>query len=82
MAKFMDVHSGFFGVTRQQLMEAHGRDLEIEADEGVHFERAWLDPVSGKLFCLATGPTREAVIRTHERAGHPAPEIYELSIEV
>jgi hypothetical protein len=76
----MDVHSGFFGVTRQQLAEAHARDLEIEAEEGVHFERAWLDPELGKVFCLATGPTKEAVIRIHERAGHPTSEVYELSV--
>ena len=44
MATFMDVHSGFFGVTAEQLDEAHGRDLAIEAEEGVHFEHAWLDP--------------------------------------
>jgi hypothetical protein len=48
MAKFMDVHSGFVGVTAQQLKEAHERDLAIEADEGVHFERAWLDPEKGR----------------------------------
>ena len=82
MATFMDVHSGFFGVTRQQLAEVHGRDLEIEADEGVHFAHAWLDPDLGKVFCLATGPTKEAVMRIHERAGHPTPEVYELSVEV
>lgn len=82
MALFMDVHSGFFGVTREQLAEAHGRDLEIEADEGVHFERAWLDPQSGKVFCLASGPTKEAVMRIHERAGHPTREIYELQVQV
>lgn len=82
MARFMDIHSGFFGVTREQLAEAHARDLEIEADEGVHFERAWLDPQRGKVFCLATGPTREAIVRIHERAGHPPSEIYELQIEV
>jgi Protein of unknown function (DUF4242) len=82
MAKFMDVHTGFIGVTAQQLKEAHERDLAIEADEGVHFEHAWLDPMRGKVFCLATGPTREAVIRIHERAGHPTHEVYELSIEV
>jgi len=82
MALFMDVHSGFFGVTRQQLDEAHGRDLEIEADEGVHFERAWLDPDSGKVFCLASGPSKDAVMRIHERAGHPTAEVYELRFEV
>jgi Protein of unknown function (DUF4242) len=82
MATFMDVHSGFVGVTRQQLQEAHERDLAIEQDEGVHFEHAWLDPATGKMFCLATGPSKEAVMRIHDRAGHPTVEVYELPIEV
>ena len=82
MAKFMDVHSGFVGVTAPQLREAHDRDLAIENDEGVHFERAWLDPEAGKVFCLATGPSREAIMRIHERAGHPTAEVYELLIQV
>jgi hypothetical protein len=82
MAKFMDVHNGFVGVTADQLREAHDRDLAIQSDETVVYERAWLDPVAGKVFCLATGPSREAVMRIHERAGHPTPEIYEISVEV
>ena len=82
MGTFMDVHSGFHGVTAEQLDEAHGRDLAIEADEGVHFERAWLDPEAGKVFCLATAPSKEAVMRIHERAGHPTAEVYELTVEV
>jgi hypothetical protein len=82
MAKFMDVHSGFVGVTEEQLREAHERDLAIEAAEGVHFERAWLDPESGKVFCLSSGPSKEAVLRVHDMAGHPTAEIYELPVEV
>jgi hypothetical protein len=82
MPKFMDVHSGFVGVTAEQLKEAHEADLAIEKDEDMHFERAWLDPVSGKVFCLSSGPSREAVMRIHERAGHPTAEVYELPIEV
>jgi hypothetical protein len=82
MATFMDVHSGFVGVTAQQLKEAHERDLAIEADEGVQFTRAWLDPESGKVFCLSSGPTKEAVMRIHDRAGHATAEIYELTVEV
>lgn len=82
MATFMDVHNGFVGVTAQQLKEAHERDLAIEQDEGVHFEHAWLDPELGKVFCLSTGPTREAVMRIHERAGHPTAEVYELAVEM
>jgi hypothetical protein len=81
MATFMDVHTGFSGVTAEQLEEAHGRDLAIEADEVV-FERAWLDPEAGRVFCLATGPSKEAVMRIHERAGHPTGEVYELTVEV
>jgi hypothetical protein len=82
MAKFMDVHSGFIGVSAQQFKEAHERDLAIEKDEGVHFEHAWLDPDIGKAFCLASAPTKEAVMRVHERAGHPTAEVYELPVEV
>jgi hypothetical protein len=78
----MDVHSGFTGVTEEQLHAAHCRDLEIEGTEGVHFERAWLDPVAGKVFCLASGPSKEAVLRVHEKAGHPTTEIYELTVEI
>ncbi len=82
MARYMDVHDGFVGVTKQQLEAAHEADLAIEAEEGVHFERAWLDPESGKVFCLATGPSKEAVMRIHERAGHPTDQVYELAVEV
>src|SRR5690348_3954164 len=81
MAKFMDVHNGFVGVTAEQLKAAHEADLAIEAEEGVHFEQAWLDPESGKVFCLSTGPSKEAVMRIHERAGHPTNEVYEVPIE-
>ena len=82
MATFMDVHSGFVGATAEELKAAHNADLAIEGEEGVHFDRAWLDPESGKVFCLSTGPSREAVMRVHERAGHPTPEVYEITVEV
>lgn len=82
MAQFMDVHDGFVGVTKEQLSEAHDADLAIEAEEGVHFSHAWLDADSGKVFCLSTGPSKEAVMRIHERAGHPTTEVYELGVEV
>lgn len=82
MAKFMDVHNGFFGVTAEQLRDAHNRDLAIQDSEDVVYEQAWLDPGAGKVFCLATGPSREAVMRIHERAGHPTPQVYEITVEV
>jgi len=40
-----------------------------------------LDPISGKAVCLVTGPSRDAVIRVHQRAGHPTDQVFELPIE-
>jgi hypothetical protein len=78
MARFMDVHTGMKGVTRQQLEEEHNKDLQFEKQEGVHFMKAWADPQSGKIFCLSEGPSKEAVLKVHEQAGHPTSEIYEV----
>ena len=82
MARYMDVHSGMKGMTRQQLEEAHHKDLATEAKDGVHFLKAWADPKSGKIFCLSEGPSAEAVMHVHERSGHPTTEIYEVPFEV
>ncbi len=82
MARFIDIHEGFVGVSQAQFEAAHQADLDIQADEDVSFDMAWLDPVSGKAFCIARGPDKAAVIRVHERAGHPANEVYELPIAV
>jgi hypothetical protein len=60
MARFMDVHSGFVGVTEQQLLEAHRRDQAIEGDEGVHFETAWLDPRRARCSACPPGRPRRA----------------------
>ena len=79
MAKFMDVHNGFVGVTEQQLREARECDLAVKAAEGVHFEHAWLDPASGTAFCLSSGPSKEAVRRVHAKAGHPAGNLRAVS---
>lgn len=80
--RFMDIHSGMVGVDQAALAEAHKADLDIEAEEGVHFLRAWADPKSGKVFCLSEGPDVDAVLRVHEKAGHPTDEIYEVPIEI
>lgn len=79
---FMDVHQGMHGITAEQLSEAHKADLAIEAEEGVHFERAWADPESGTVYCLSEAPSAEAVQRIHERAGHPASEIHPIAVSV
>ena len=81
MAKFMDVHSGFFGVTgssspRRTTPTSRSRTTRASLRAGLARSEA------GKVFCLATGPSSEAVMRIHERAGHPTPEVYELTVEV
>lgn len=82
MATFMDVHSGMKGVTAEQLRAEHAKDTAIQGEENVRFVKAWADPESGKVFCLAEGPNIEAVKRVHDRAGHPADETYELPLVV
>ena len=81
MPEFMDVHRSMKGVTPDQLREAHDADLAIQDDEGVNFKQAWADPESGMVFCLSEGPDKDAVQRIHERAGHPADEIYEVPVQ-
>ena len=78
----MDVHDGFVGVTQEQFEAAHQADLDNQGAEGVSYDKAWLDPISGRAFCLITAPSKDAAIRVHERAGHPASELYELPIAV
>jgi Protein of unknown function (DUF4242) len=74
--EFMDVHNGMVGITPDALNEAHQADLAIQDEERVNFKHAWADPDSGTVFCLSEAPNAEAVQRIHERAGHPADQIY------
>jgi hypothetical protein len=81
MPEFMDVHTGMQGITPDALNEAHAADLAIQDDEQVTFKHAWADPNTGTVFCLSTAPSAEAVQRIHERAGHPADNIYEVPVQ-
>jgi hypothetical protein len=82
MPKFMDVHEGMVGITPDALTAAHAGDLAIQAEEGVSFEHAWADPVSGKVFCISEAPSAEAVQRIHTRNGIPPAAIYPVTVEV
>jgi hypothetical protein len=79
--EFMDVHHGMKDVTPEQLLEAHNADLAIQGEEGANFKHAWGDPSTGMVFCLSEAPSADAVRRIHERAGHPADEIYEVPVQ-
>lgn len=80
MPQFMDVHTSMVGVTAEQLLEAHKADLAIQDDEGVDFKQAWADPKTGHVFCLSEAPSAEAVQKIHQRAGHPADEVHEITV--
>ena len=81
MPEFMDVHRGMVGITPDQLREAHDADLAIQDEEDANFKQAWADPATGVVFCLSEAPSAEAVKRIHERAGHPAEEVYEVPVQ-
>lgn len=75
MPKFMDIHM-MPGVTKEQVAEAHMKDLAIQGKHGVKFESYWVDEKGGKVFCLSEAPNMEAAKRVHQEAGHPTDEIY------
>lgn len=78
----MDVHVGFVGATQEQLDAVHALDLANQDAEGVTFHKAWLDPELGKAFCLSSAPSKEAIMRVHEKSGIPTTEVYEVQWEV
>jgi hypothetical protein len=78
---FVDVHRGFYGVTRAQLRELQERALAVEAREGVRFPHNWLDAEQGILLCLSSAPSREALLRAHALAEHLPSDVYEVTAE-
>jgi class 3 adenylate cyclase len=67
------------GMTPEEVAHAHRRDLAVEGDYGVRYHTYWFDPDNGSVFCLAEGPSREAVEAVHQDAhGEIAATIIEL----
>lgn len=77
MPKFMDVHT-LEGITEETAAKAHAADLEVQEKHGARFLRYWINEETGKVFCLSEAPSEEAALATHEEAGHPPDEIYEV----
>jgi hypothetical protein len=78
MPLFMDVHR-VEGATADAVAQAHEKDVAIQDRYGVQYLKYWLDESSGKIFCLADAPDREAAIRVHREAhGLLADEIFEV----
>jgi class 3 adenylate cyclase len=60
----MDRHE-FEQVTAEDIAAAHLQDLAVQAQFGVQFLNYWFDDVRQVAFCLADGPTAEAVEAAH-----------------
>lgn len=66
---YMDVHLlGPGSVTAEAVAEAHQKDLAVQADYGVSFERYWVDEEAGRVYCLAKAPGPDAIAEAHREA--------------
>jgi class 3 adenylate cyclase len=71
------------GVTPEEIADAHTRDVEIQAKHRVHYHTYWFDPANGSVFCLAEGPSKQALEAVHQEAhGLLAEKILELDPNV
>ncbi|MGH9027619.1 MAG: nickel-binding protein [Acidimicrobiia bacterium] len=78
MPMFIDRHDAP-GITPEELADAHTRDVETQERHGVRFHTYWFDPGNGSVFCLAEGPSKDALNAVHQEAhGELASTILEL----
>jgi class 3 adenylate cyclase len=82
MPMYMDRHD-LPEITPEELAEAHTRDVEVQDRYGVRYHTYWFDPSNGTVFCLAEGPSKEAIVAVHDEAhGELAGTILELDPKV
>jgi class 3 adenylate cyclase len=79
---YLDRHEGM-EISPEDLAAAHLQDLEEEGALDVHYHTYWFDQDRGSVFCLAEGPSREAIEEVHRRAHGAMPtSIIELDAGV
>jgi hypothetical protein len=79
MPLYLDTHKHIPGLTADALAEAHAMDVKVGPKHGVTYMRYWFDEATGKVYCLAEGPSAEACIAVHAEAhGIMADEITEV----
>ena len=75
---YMDRHD-LRGVTPEEVAEAHRLDLEVQERHGVRYFTYWFDAEHGSVFCLAEGPSKQALEAVHDEAhGQTAGTIIEF----
>jgi class 3 adenylate cyclase len=75
---YIDRHDAS-GLSAEEIAEAHRRDVAIQDQYGVRYHTYWFDPDNGSVFCLAEGPSQQAVEAVHRDAhGELAATIIEI----
>jgi Nickel responsive protein SCO4226-like len=53
----MDVHEKIEGLTAEAVAQAHAKNLEVQAADGVKYLKYRFDERTGKVFCLVEAPS-------------------------
>jgi len=77
---FLDVHHLPPGdVTAEGVAAAHQKDLAIQTEHGVSYDRYWVSEDSGTIYCLVRAPSATAAEEVHREAhGLVADEVHEV----
>ena len=78
MPLFMDRHD-VPGATAEEMAAAHAADVSVQHNHGVRYLTYWFDNDARSVFCLAEGPSAQAVEEVHREAhGQTAGTIIEV----
>jgi class 3 adenylate cyclase len=76
---YIDRHD-VLGASPEAIADAHRLDMAVQHKHGVQYHTYWFDDEHGLVFCLAEGPSRQAVEAVHrESTGLTAGTIVELN---
>lgn len=79
MPTYMDIHD-LPGATPEDVAKAHLLDQHVQSKHGVEYIKYWINPKSGKVFCLCHAPNAEAADAVHrESHGLRAARIMEVT---
>jgi class 3 adenylate cyclase len=56
------------GVSPEELADAHVLDVAVQDKHDVRYHTYWFDPENGSIFCLAEGPSKQAVEAVHQES--------------